>query len=250
MKFKRGDKISQLRQVIIIILVFLAGVFGSNLFNSSDIPVSEGFGDRLHLVTEVIDGDTIVVNGSNRVRFIDIDAPERDECYYSESKQALKSLIEGEYVRLEKDISGVDGYGRLLRYVFLPQEELMDDIFVDNYMLKQGLADIRDLSQDRRYRSILISGRNEAVASNKGMWEACEQELEEEMERFETDDPPPNPDCVIKGNISEHGYGKTYFPPGCANYKRVKVDLEKGDMYFCTEEEAKEAGFKKAGSCR
>jgi len=70
------------------------------------------------------------------------------------------------------------------------------------------------------------------------------------MERFETDDPPPNPDCVIKGNISEHGYGKTYFPPGCANYKRVKVDLEKGDMYFCTEEEAEAAGFEKAGSCR
>jgi len=52
------------------------------LFNSSDIPVSEEFENRLHLVTEVIYGDTIVVNGSNRVRFIDLDAPEVDECYY------------------------------------------------------------------------------------------------------------------------------------------------------------------------
>jgi len=105
--------------------------FGSNLFNSSDIPVSEGFEDRLYLVTEVIDGDTIVVNGSNRVRFIDIDAPEIDECYYSESKEALNNLVGGKYVRLEKDASGVDGFGRLLRYVFLPQEDTMDDIFVD-----------------------------------------------------------------------------------------------------------------------
>ena len=250
-KYKKGNKISQLRQVIIIILVFLVGVFSGDLFDIfKNVSISEDFEERLHLVTEVIDGDTIVVDSSHRVRLIDIDTPERDECYYSEAKKALKSLIEGEYVRLEKDISGVDGYGRLLRYLFLPQEDLMDDIFVDNYMLEQGLADIRDLSQDRRYRSILINSRNEAVALNKGMWEACQQELVEEMERFETDDPPPNPDCVIKGNISEHGYGKTYFPPGCANYKRVKVDLEKGDMYFCTEEEAEQAGFKKAGSCR
>jgi len=247
---KKRDKISQLRQIIIIILVFLAGVFGSNLFNSSDLPVSEGFEDRLHLVTEVIDGDTIVVNGSNRVRFIGIDAPEIEECYYSEAKEALKGLIEGEYVRLEKDISGVDGYGRLLRYVFLPEEADVSDIFVDRFMLDEGFANIFELSQDRRYRSILISARNQAVAMEKGMWEECEQELEVETERFETDNPPPNPDCVIKGNISEHGYGKTYFPPGCANYKRVKVDLEKGDMYFCTEEEAEEAGFEKAGSCR
>ena len=35
-RFRKSDKLSQLRQILIIILVFLAGVFGSNLFNSSD----------------------------------------------------------------------------------------------------------------------------------------------------------------------------------------------------------------------
>jgi len=197
----------------------------------------------------VIDGDTIMIDGSTRVRLIEIDAPEVGECYYSESKEALSNLVEGEYVRLEKDVSGVDGFGRLLRYVFLPQEDTMDDIFVDNYIIEQGFADIREASQDKRYRDILMHGRNEAVAMEKGMWSACEQELEEEMEKFETDNPPSDPNCVIKGNISEHGYGKTYFPPGCANYKRTKIDFEKGDMYFCTEEEAEAAGFTKAESC-
>ncbi|MCH7759446.1 thermonuclease family protein [Patescibacteria group bacterium] len=250
MAFSKNNKLFKLRPIIIIILVFLAGILGRDLLPlSNSIFVSGDPNTRLYLVTEVIDGDTIIVNGSTRVRLIDIDAPERDECYYDESKRALVNLVEGEYVRLEKDISGVDGFGRLLRYVFLPQGDLMDDTFVDNFMVEQGFADIRDLSQDRRYRSILIHGRNEAVAMEKGMWSACEQELEEETATFETDTPPSDPDCVIKGNISEHGYGKTYFPPGCANYKRVKVDLEKGDMYFCTEDEAVEAGFKKAGSC-
>ena len=233
-----------------MVLVFLAGVLGSDLFNSSDdTTVLDESQNKLHLVTEVIDGDTIMIDGSTRVRLIEIDAPEVGECYYSESKEALSNLVEGEYVRLEKDVSGVDGFGRLLRYVFLPQEDTMDDIFVDNYIIEQGFADIREASQDKRYREILIHGRNEAVAMEKGMWSACEQELEEEMEKFETDNPPSDPNCVIKGNISEHGYGKTYFPPGCANYKRTKIDFEKGDMYFCTEEEAEAAGFTKAESC-
>jgi len=30
----------------------------------------------------------------------------------------------------------------------------------------------------------------------------------------------------------------------------VKIDFEKGDMYFCTEEEAQAAGFEKAESCK
>ena len=246
---KRNTK-SQIRRVLIIILVFLAGFLGSDLLNSSDnAPVFNESQGELYLVIEVIDGDTIIINGSTRVRLIEVDAPEMGECYYSESKEALNNLVGGKYVRLEKDASGVDGFGRLLRYVFLPQEDTMDDIFVDDYMIEQGFADIREASKDKRYRDILIHGRNEAVSMEKGMWSACEQELEEETERFETNNYPPDPTCVIKGNVSEHGYGKTYFPPGCANYRRVKIDFEKGDMYFCTEEEAQAAGFKKAESC-
>ena len=54
----------------------------------------------------------------------------------------------------------------------------------------------------------------------------------------------------IKGNVSKNGYGKVYFLPGCADYQRVKIDFEKGDMYFCDEAEAFSAGFTKAESCK
>jgi len=253
-RIKKNSKKSQIRRALIIILVFLAGFFSSGLFNSPDsfdtTPVFDDSKDRLYLVTEVIDGDTIEINGSDRVRFLGIDAPERGECYFSESKEALSNLIEGEYVRLEKDISGVDFYGRLLRYVFLPQEDTMDDTFINDYMLEQGFADIYEASQDKRYRGILMHGRNEAVTMGKGMWSACEQELEKKTERFETHNFPPDLTCVIKGNVSKSGYGKVYFLPGCADYQRTKIDFEKGDMYFCTEQEAIAAGFRKSASCK
>ena len=250
---KRNTK-SQIRRVLIIILVFLAGFLSSDLFNSSDSPgdtfVFDNSKDRLYLVTQVIDGDTIEINGSDRVRLLEIDAPERGECYFSESKEALSNLIEGEYVRLEKDISGVDNFGRLLRYVFLSQEDTMDETFVNDYMLEQGFADIYEASQNKRYRDILMHGRNEAVTMRKGMWSECEEELELEMEKFETNNFPPDLTCVIKGNVSKNGYGKVYFLPGCADYQRVKIDFEKGDMYFCDEAEALSHGFKKSESCR
>jgi len=250
-EIKKSNKKSQIRRILIIILVFLAGLFSSDLINpSDDTPVFDDSQDRLYLVTEVIDGDTIVVNGSTIIRLLEVDAPERGDCYFLESGEALSNLIEGEYIRLEKDISGVDGFGRLLRYAFLPQEDAMDDTFVNKYMLEQGFADIYDVSQDKRYRDILMHGRNEAVAMRKGMWSACEQELEEKTERFEANNPPSDPNCVIKGNVSKNDYGKVYFIPGCANYKTTKIDFEKGDMYFCTEEEAEAAGFTKAESCK
>jgi len=253
-EIKKSNKKSQIRRVLIIILVFLAGFLSSDLFNSSDspdnTPVFDDSKDRLYLVTEVIDGDTIEINGSDRIRLLEIEAPERGECYFSESKEALSNLIQGEYVRLEKDISGIDFYGRLLRYVFLPQQDTMDDTFVNDYMLEQGFADIYESSQDKRYRGILMHGRNEAVTMGKGMWSECEEELKETTERFETNNFPPDLTCVIKGNVSKSGYGKVYFLPGCADYQRVKIDFTKGDMYFCTEEEAEAAGFKKSESCK
>jgi len=249
-EIKKNNKTFQIKRALIIILVFLAGLFSSDLLNpSNDTPVFDDSQNRLHLVTEVIDGDTIIVDGSTRIRLIEVDAPERGECYFSESKEALSNLIEGEYVRLGKDISGVDNFGRLLRYVFLPQEDTMDDTFVNRHMLEQGFADISKASQNKKYRDILMHGRNEAVTMNKGIWFACEQELEEEMGRFETNNPPSDPNCIIKGNVSKSGFGKIYFLPGCANYKTTKIDFEKGDMYFCTEEEAQSAGFQKAENC-
>lgn len=50
----------------------------------------------------------------------------------------------------------------------------------------------------------------------------------------------------LKGNISAKGE-KIYHAPGQANYNQVEIDKE-GESYFCTEEQAVEAGFRKAGN--
>ncbi|MDA2922907.1 thermonuclease family protein [Patescibacteria group bacterium AH-259-L07] len=218
------------------------------------IPNLYGPDDKLYFVFNVIDGDTIKVNGTMRVRLIGIDAPEAGECYYEDSKNALASLISGEYVRLEKDVDAVDDRGRLLRYVFLPSQDLMEnDIFVNAYLLRRGFAKTSSQSPNNRHDKYFISVREEALMQRQGLWDVCEDSMsgyEQEAEkRREAHEPPTDPNCTIKGNISTVGVGKTYSFPGCPTYAQTKIDTRKGEQYFCTEEEAQAAGFIKTGNC-
>jgi hypothetical protein len=48
--------------------------------------------------------------------------------------------------------------------------------------------------------------------------------------------------CRIKGNISKRG--KIYHLPGSASYEQVKIDESKGERWFCTESEARSAGWR------
>ena len=59
------------------------------------------FGQEFKVV-RVIDGDTFVIEGGERVRMIGINAPELKNPFGVESKTHLKKLIENKYVNLIK----------------------------------------------------------------------------------------------------------------------------------------------------
>jgi len=115
-------------------------------------------------VTQVIDGDTIVIEGGYHVRYIGVDAPEKDESYYLEAKQANEELVEGKRVRLEKDISNKDKYGRLLRYVYA------DGTFVNAEMVRQGYACAKAYLPDVKYQVYLEAMEKEARQERRGSW--------------------------------------------------------------------------------
>jgi len=77
-------------------------------------------GEALWTTLEVIDGDTIRVDGPDgqqTVRMIGINAPERGECFYDDATAALQYSLGDRGVRLVRDVSDVDRNGRALRYV-------------------------------------------------------------------------------------------------------------------------------------
>lgn len=53
--------------------------------------------------------------------------------------------------------------------------------------------------------------------------------------------------CTIKGNISSGG--KIYHLPGCGSYEKTGIDESAGEKWFCSEDEALAAGWRKAKNC-
>ena len=56
-----------------------------------------------------------------------------------------------------------------------------------------------------------------------------------------------DPACNIKGNISYSGGQRIYHVPGQHYYNDTRISAGKGERWFCTEEEARAAGWRKAG---
>ncbi|MBI2036522.1 thermonuclease family protein, partial [Candidatus Microgenomates bacterium] len=125
------------------------------------------------LVKRVVDGDTVELENGQRVRYIGIDTPETIDprkpvqCFGKEASEFNKKLVEGKLVRLEKDVSETDKFGRLLRYVFV------DSVFVNDYLVRQGYAHVSTFPPDVRYQQQFVEAEREARENNRGLWYNC-----------------------------------------------------------------------------
>ncbi len=127
--------------------------------------------DPMYEVIEVIDGDTIVLSGGERVRFIGMNTPEEGMYFYKEARDVLKIMILGKEVRLEKDISDYDQYGRKLRYIY------HEDIFVNLEMVKRGFANMFTYPPDVKYSEQFLEAERYARGNNLGLWESSKIDM-------------------------------------------------------------------------
>jgi micrococcal nuclease len=114
------------------------------------------------LVTKIIDGDTIVVEGGYSVRILGIDADESGYPCYQPAKSRLEELILNKKVRLEKNVTDLDQYKRCLRYVFL------DDQNIGLELVKEGLAIARFYEPDLKYKEEISLAEKEAIENKIG----------------------------------------------------------------------------------
>jgi len=54
------------------------------------------------------------------------------------------------------------------------------------------------------------------------------------------------PGCLVKGNVSIESGRRIYHVVGMEDYENTKISPEKGERWFCTEEEAISAGWVRA----
>jgi endonuclease YncB( thermonuclease family) len=120
---------------------------------------------ELYTVVNVIDGDTIDVEQglvTYRVRYIGVNTPERDETCYYEAKQANVDLVDGQVVRMTMDQSNTDRYGRLLRFVYV------GDVFVNEQLVRDGFAEAVLYEPDDLFFDEFSAIEQEAVQANRG----------------------------------------------------------------------------------
>lgn len=188
----------------------------------------------------VVDGDTIVI-GLQIIRLHGIDTPETGQrCALSDGKswpcgkaalEHTKKLIVGktvtcsgnafdEYERLIASCSTSDGSDINLELV----EKGLAWAFVkfsDDYVVQEGIA------------------RNKGI----GVWQhQTEAPWVFREARWHVEQQVAPNGCPIKGNISKHG--QIYHVPWSRYYKKTKISVEKGERWFCSENEALKAGWR------
>ncbi len=175
---------------LFVFLVYSSGCQAIPLFQPSPappysakgrVPSSEPDSQNLNVttvtVTRIIDGDTIEVSLSGTtytIRYIGIDAPESVapnrpiEPYGREASSRNAELVLGKAVRLEKDVSETDKYGRLLRYVYV------GDLFVNAELVRGGYAQAISYPPDVKYQSLFLQLQGEARMAGRGLWGIAE----------------------------------------------------------------------------
>lgn len=120
--------------------------------------------DTDYFVKEVIDGDTLILSNNERVRLLGINTPEHDQYYFAEAREVLELLVLGKKIKLERDITDRDVYGRLLRYVF------RDNLFVNEEMVKRGFANTFTFPPDVKYTEKFLEAEKWARDRDIGLW--------------------------------------------------------------------------------
>ncbi|MEO3998892.1 thermonuclease family protein [Mesorhizobium sp. CAU 1732] len=250
-----------------LLAVGVAGYAGANFLSGTGEAL--GFGTVLRQTTSasaatlvgrasVIDGDTIEIHGE-RIRLNGVDAPESSQtCEDGNGKayrcgaRAASALDEflsaSSPVRCE--FVERDQYGRFVGDCFRA-----DGTSVQEALVRSGWA-----MDWPRYSNGAYTGQQEAAKAERlGIWVGAFQSPWEwrAAQRGSKEAPAQiaplvgvssssSPGaCDIKGNISSKGE-RIYHLPGQEHYGRTKISTSKGERWFCSEAEARAAGWRGA----
>lgn len=126
-------------------------------------------------VLRIVDGDTLVLVGGERVRLTGIDTPETKhprrpvECFGPQATEHLEGLLPpGTAVRLEFDVERTDRYGRTLAYVWRRE----DALHVNRAMLAGGYAQVLTVPPNVAHQETYLAAQREARRDNRGLWGA------------------------------------------------------------------------------
>ena len=189
-----------------------------------------------------VDGDTLQL-GSVRIRLHGIDAPESAQncraggrlwaCGQAATR-ALAGLVRGKRVACEQRER--DRYGRIVAVCAVAGRDLNASMVAEGWAFAY-----------RRYSRAYVTEETRARAARRGIWrgEAVAPWDWRRGKRLAGARAPARRGgsrCNIKGNIGSSGK-RIYHVPGGRYYGRTRIDTSRGERWFCTEGEARAAGW-------
>lgn len=214
---------------------------------------------------EAVDGDTLIIAGT-RIRLNAIDAPETDQtCLDAKGTPFACGILARDRLRAKIGKAsvtcrgeGADRYGRTLARCTLHGEDL------NRWLVAEGLA-LAYVQYSNQY-VVAEAGARDA---RKGLWAGAFTAPSDWRHRTQTTpmlgalayqadslstgtiDPqtPPVAACAIKGNVNRKGE-RIYVLPDTSTYGKVRMDKGLGERWFCSEEEAIAAGWRKVLNAR
>ncbi|MEW6744447.1 MAG: thermonuclease family protein [Planctomycetota bacterium] len=197
--FVRRRRFLRTTWVVSVTTAFLAiaawGLFGPATTASrpaaATARVSEG------LVSDVVDGDTFLLEKGVSVRLKGIDAPERNRRGYAEAERTLRDLVLGKRVTLSYDADDWhDQYDRLLAYIRTPEGGS-----VNERLLETGWAWIYRVSTRSKPFTSLLTLQRQAIEARRGVWRDL-PEIEEFLVGNRSSRVVHRTDCVMALRMS------------------------------------------------
>ncbi len=128
-------------------------------------------------VTQITDGDSVILEDGTRVRLIGIQAPKlslgREEFtdwpLANEAKQALSTIALNKRVRLDFGSEKQDRHGRTLAHLFVINDD-DSEVWLQKYMLQRGMARVYSFADNRLCIPDLLNYEATARSNQQGIW--------------------------------------------------------------------------------
>jgi micrococcal nuclease len=111
-------------------------------------------------------------------------------CFGREASNRNKELVEGKTVFLEKDISETDRFGRLLRYVYLEDGQMVNEVLV-----LEGYAQVSTFPPDVKHQPRFTVAQQQASSANRGLWGRCQGPAPSQSPIAQPTTPPVQGNC-------------------------------------------------------
>ncbi|MFA6023084.1 MAG: thermonuclease family protein [Candidatus Pacearchaeota archaeon] len=140
---KRGAKIILVLLIVIVLFISmyisLYLIIGMGI-SGNIIGLSESQKEE-KIVTKIIDGDTVIVEGGESVRLLGIDCDEKGKECFTPAKKRIDELLLGKTVELEMEKEDRDMYDRQLRWIFLNGNNINLQLVEEGYCVARFVGE-------------------------------------------------------------------------------------------------------------